>query len=69
MDEEVKEWVKVTRSADGKRFVSVTLQKGNLTAKYAVKCWGLKDQIKNGVKEAREAARADLKELEEAVFE
>lgn len=67
--DDIKEWVKVNRPVKGPAIVTVTLLEGNATAKCSVKAYGLKDSIKNAVKEARTLALADLKELHEALAE
>lgn len=59
-----KEWVRCSRGANGVTTVSVTLQEGNLSVKWAVKCWAAK--IKEGVAEARLGATKALEALQEA---
>jgi hypothetical protein len=60
---EVKEWVRAAKPASGPTVVTVTLQDGNLTAKWSVKAY---DNIKGGVTEARAYAHKALAELREA---
>lgn len=62
---EVKEWVKVSHSANNQTSVSVTLQDGTLTVRWAVKSYA--DHIKEGVVEARKYANKALEQLREAV--
>lgn len=64
-----REWVRVSHSPGasgaGRTTVTVTLQEGNLTAKWAVKTYA--NTIKAGVLEARKEADRALTELQEAV--
>jgi hypothetical protein len=60
---EVKEWVRASKPANGPTVVTVTLQDGHLTAKWSVKAY---DNIKAGVAEARRNAHKILDELREA---
>lgn len=66
MEDEIKEWVSVTHSP-GKTFVRVSLQQGNLSAKWSEPTYGVRDAIKNGVIQARAKAHEALEELREAV--
>lgn len=61
---EVKEWVRFSRGHNGQTVVTVTLQEGNLTAKWSTRAFG---KIRDGVKEARSQASRALTELREAV--
>jgi hypothetical protein len=60
----MKEWVRASRPANGRTSVTVTLQEGNLTAKWTA----LTDssRIKEAVTEARRFANVMLDELREA---
>lgn len=67
--DELKEWVKVSRSPNGCT-VTVTWMRGNLTARWGVKVYaGIPGAVKNGVAEARKGARLALAELTEAIRE
>lgn len=65
-DIERKEWVRVSRSANGQTVVTVTLQEGNLTSKWSTKAFG---KLKDGVTEARAYAGTNLDQLREATEE
>lgn len=60
---EVKEWVRAAKPAAGPTVVTVTLQDGNLTAKWSTKAY---DNIKAGVTDARTNAHKVLEQLREA---
>lgn len=60
----MKEWLKVSRSANGTVVVTVTLAEENLSARWSVKCF--RGAIVGAVREARKAAFTCLDELREA---
>jgi hypothetical protein len=60
----VKEWVKFARGANGKRVVTVSVQEGNLSARWSTVAY---TTIKAGVADARKEALAALAELKEAM--
>lgn len=63
----MKEWVKVTRSAQGVTVVTVTVQDGCLVARYSART--VLTGIKAGYLEARNHAHSHLAELREALTE
>ncbi len=67
MSGERKEWVRVSRSAQGQTVVTVTLQEGNLTSKWSARSPGSK--LKPAVLEARSYAGSNLDQLREATEE
>ena len=67
MDEEVKEWLKVTRGANGACSVTCSLVQGSLAVKWSVKAYSV--SIKEGVREARLYANQALADLREAAAE
>jgi hypothetical protein len=64
---EVKEWFKVSHSANGKTSVTCSLQSGNLSVKWAVQC--VMSSIQTGVKQSRDGAYRALEDLRKAVAE
>lgn len=63
-DNDIKEWVRAARPAKGLTVVTVTLQQGNISAKWSTHAFG---KIKEGVAEARKQALIMLDELSEAL--
>lgn len=59
---EVKEWVKISRSANNQVSVSCTLQRGAVTVRWAVKAYS--NTLKEGLVEARNYAKNALSEIE-----
>lgn len=59
---EVKEWIRASHSANGQTSVTVTLQSGTFTVKWAVKTYV--DYIADGVDEARRYATRALEQLQ-----
>lgn len=66
---ERKEWVKVSRAANGKVTVTVSLVEENLSSKASVIAMGLPSSkpIKTAVGQARALAVANLDEIREAL--
>jgi hypothetical protein len=67
MEEEVKEWLKVTHGANNTTSVTCSLVQGSLAVKWSVKAYSV--SIKEGVREARQYANKALQDLREAIAE
>lgn len=67
MNDEVKEWVKVSRSANNVTVVTVSLVDGNHSVKWSSKTYS--HQIKRGLMEARSGAHQALADLKTAIAE
>ena len=67
MEEELKEWLKVTHGANNTTSVTCSLTQGSLSVKWSVKAYSV--SIKEGVREARQYARKALQDLKEATVE
>lgn len=59
----MKEWLRVSKPANGPAVVTCTVQDGNLTAKWSVKSF---NNIRSGVEQARYGAKNALEQLREA---
>lgn len=59
----MKEWLKVSRAANGTLVVTVTLSEDNLSSRWSCKTW--RGDIQKSVRSARKAALEVLNELRE----